>query len=50
MGMHKGIEKPSLFCGSEVLGLNVHERKLIEAVKMNCLRNSCGVRRINSQK
>ena len=27
--------------------VNVHERKHIEAVKMNCLRNICGVRRIN---
>ena len=42
VGMYKGIEKSSLLCGSEALGLNV-----IEAVEMNCLRKNCGVRRID---
>ena len=28
----------------EVWGLNVHERKQIEAVEINCLRNICEVR------
>ena len=47
MGMYEGKVEPSLLNGSEVWGLNVHERKRIEAVEMNCLRNICGVRRID---
>ena len=43
--MYERIVEPSLLYGSEVWGLNVHERKRIEAVEMNCLRNICGVRR-----
>ena len=47
VGMHEGIVEPSLLYGSEVWGLNTHERKRIEAVEMNCLRNICGVKRID---
>ena len=47
VGMYEGIVESSLLYGSEVWGLNVHERKRIEAVEMNCLRNICGLRRID---
>ena len=33
--------------GCEVWTLKVRERKRMEAVKMNCLRNICGLRRID---
>ena len=45
--IHEGIAEPNMLHGSEVWGLNMHERKRIEAVEMNCLRNICGVRRID---
>ena len=47
VGMHEGIGEPNLLYGSEVWVLNVHERKRIEEVEKNCLRNVCGVQRIN---
>ena len=47
MGMYEGIVEPSLLYGSEVWGLNMNDRKRIEVVEMICLRNICGVRRIN---
>ena len=47
VGIYEGIAMPSLLHGYEVWGFNVHERKCIEAVEMNCLRNVCGVRRID---
>ena len=45
--MHEGIIEPSLLYGSEVWTLKVHKRKNLEAVEMNCLRNICGLRRID---
>jgi len=47
VGMYEGIVEPSLMYGSEVWNLNVHERKRVEAVEMNCLRSICSVRRID---
>ena len=47
MGLYEGIVESTLLYGSEVWGLNVHERKRIEAVEMNCLRNICGLRKID---
>ena len=44
-GMNEGIIEPGLLYGCGVWSLNVHERKIIEAVEMNCLRNICGLRR-----
>ena len=46
VGMYEAIVEPSLLYGSEVWVLNVHERKRVQAVEMNCMRNICGVRRI----
>ena len=45
--MHEGIIDPSLLCGCEVWTLKVCERKRMEAVEMNCLRNICGLRKID---
>ena len=47
VGMYEGIVEPSLLYGSEVWGQNTYERKRIEAVEMNYLRNICGVKRID---
>ena len=47
VGMHEGIVESSLLYGSEVWGLNVHERKRTEVVHMKILRNIFGVRKIN---
>ena len=47
VGMHEGIIEPSLLYGCEVWTLEVRERKRMEAVEMNCLRNICGLRRID---
>ena len=47
IGMYEGIIEPSLLYGCEVWTLKVHERKRIEAVEMNCLRNSSGQKRID---
>ena len=46
VGMYDAIVEPSLLYGSEVWVLNVHERKRVQAVEMNCMRNICGIRRI----
>ena len=45
--MYEGIIKPNLFYGCEVWTLKVCERKKIEAVEMNCLRNICGLKIID---
>ena len=42
--MYEGIIEPSLLYGCEVWSLKVRERKRMEAVEMNCLRNICGLR------
>ena len=47
VGMYEGIIEPSLLYGCEKWVLNVHDRKRMEAVEMNCLRNICGLRRID---
>ena len=47
VGMYEGIIEPSLLYGCEMWTLKVRERKRIEAVEMNCLRNICGLRRID---
>ena len=47
VGMYEGIIEPSLLYGCEVWSLKVRERKRMEAVEMNCLRNICGLRRID---
>ena len=47
VGMYEGIIEPSLLYGCEVWSLKVLERKRMEAVEMNCLRNICGLRRID---
>ena len=47
VGMYEGIIEPSLLYGCEVWTLKVRERERMEAVDMNCLRNSCGLRRID---
>ena len=44
VGMYEGITEPSLLYGCELWTLKVHERKRMEAVQMNCLRNICGPR------
>ena len=46
VGMYEGIIEPSLLYGCEVWSLKVCERKRMEAVEMNCLRNICGLRRM----
>ena len=47
VGMYEGIIEPSLLYGCEVWSLKLRERKRMEAVEMNCLRNICGIRRID---
>ena len=47
VGMYEGIIEPSLLYGCEVWTLKVCERKRMEAVEMNCLRNICSLRRID---
>ena len=47
IGMYDGIIEPSLLYGCEVWTLKVCERKRMEAVEMNCLRNICGLSRID---
>ena len=47
VGMYEGIIEPSLFYSCAVWTLKVSERKIMEAVKMNCLGNICGLRRID---
>ena len=47
VGMYEGIIEPSLLYGCEAWTLKLHERKRIEAVEMNCLRNICGLKRID---
>ena len=44
--MYEGIIEPSLLYECEVWTLKVCERKRMEAVEMNSLRNLCGLRRI----
>ena len=46
VGMYEGIIEPSLLYGSEAWTLKLNERKRIEAVEINCLRNICSLRRI----
>ena len=46
VGMYEGIVEPTLVYGSETWVLNVRDRKRLEAVEMNCLRDVCGVRRV----
>ena len=46
VGMYDAIVEPSLLYGSEVWVLNAQEGKRVQAVEMNCMRNICGVRRI----
>ena len=41
--MYEGIIEP----GYEMWALKLHERKKMEAVEMNCLRNICSFRRID---
>merc|ERR1712002_1053795 len=45
--MYEGIIEPSLLYGCETWALNVKDRKRMEAVVMNRLRNICGRRRID---
>ena len=45
--MYEGIIEPSLLYGCEAWTLKLRERKRIEAVEMDCLRNICGLRRID---
>ena len=47
VGMHKGITEPSFLHGCEGWTLKVCERKRMEEDEMNCLRNICGLRRID---
>merc|ERR1712105_304859 len=47
VGMYEGIVEPTLLYGCEAWTLNVHERRKVEAVEMNYLRNICGVRRMD---
>ena len=47
VGMYEGIIEPSLLYGCEVWSLKVREGKKMEADEMNCLRNICGLRRID---
>ena len=47
VGMYEGIIEPSLPYGCETWVLNVCDRKRMEAVEMNCLRNICGLGRID---
>merc|ERR1712002_1100659 len=45
--MYEGIIEPSLLHCCETWALNKKDRKRMEAVEMNCLRNICGRRRID---
>ena len=45
IGMYEGIIEPSLLYSCEVWTLKVGERKRMELVEVNCLRNICGLRR-----
>ena len=47
VGMYEGIIEPCLLYGCEMWTLKVHERKRMEEVEMNCLRNICGLRKID---
>ena len=47
VGMYEGIIEPSLLYGCETWALNVQDRRRMEAVEMNCMRNICGLRRID---
>ena len=47
VGMYEGIIELSLLYGCETWVLNVRDRERMEAVEMNCLRNICGLRRID---
>merc|ERR1712002_1299798 len=47
VGMYEGIIEPNLLYGCETWALNKKDRKRMEAVEMNCLRNICGRRRID---
>ena len=47
VGMYEGIVEPSLLYGCETWVLNVRDRRRMEAVEMNCLRNICRLRRID---
>merc|ERR1712002_866144 len=47
VGMYEGIIEPSLLYGCETRVLNVQDRRRMEAVEMNCLRNICRLRRID---
>ena len=46
VGMYEGIIEPTLLYGCEAWVMKARDRKRVEAVEMNCLRNICGVRRI----
>ena len=45
--MYEEIFEPSLLYGCELWTLKVRERKKMEAVETNCLRNICGLTRID---
>ena len=45
--MYEKITEPSLLHGCEVWTLKVHERKRMEVVEVNCLRNICVLRKID---
>ena len=45
--MYEGIIEPSLLYGCETWTLKLHERKRIEALEINYLRNMCVLRRID---
>ena len=47
VGMYEGIIEPTLLYGCEVWMMKTRDRKRMEAVEMNCLRNICGIRRID---
>ena len=47
VGMYEGIIEPTLLYGCKTWVMKKRDRKRIEAVEMNCLRNICGVRRID---
>ena len=47
VGMYEGIIEPSLLYGCETWVLNVHDRRRMEAVEMDCLRNICKLRRVD---
>ena len=46
-GMFEGIVEPCLMYGSETWVLNKREQKKVMAVENDCLRNICGVRRVD---